>query len=129
MSQPFRRTHKREVTHDPVSGEERTFDEQFEADVYGDQGSIDTTSTHTCVPCDCGCYAPVKGRCAVCGAISCEEHRGICRDCGKPICLEHSVFIHNADEKPIRLCRRHARRRRAAVVYRAVLAPFIRFES
>ena len=129
MSQPVRRTHKREVTHDPVSGEERTFDEQFEADVYGPQGSIDTTSTHTRVPCDCGCYAPVEGYCAVCGAISCQRHHGICLDCGKSICLEHSVFMPDANGGVIRLCKRHARRRRAAVVYRAVLAPFIRFES
>ena len=129
MSQPLRRTRKREVTHDPVSGEERTLDEQIEVDMYGDQGSVDTYATHTRVPCDCGCLDPAKGLCAVCGASSCEKHRGTCRDCGKPICLEHSVLIHNADGEPIRLCRRHARPRRAAVVYRAVLAPFIRFES
>jgi len=103
---PLRRKKKYEVTHNPITGEERILELTQEENVLSDQGSVDSESLSRRYIRDCGCDGPVGGRCYECGAISCTSCHGRCHSCQKPICLEHSNFLQVEGKESIRLCRR-----------------------
>lgn len=128
---PIRNKEYREVTDNPLTGEERLLEECHEEDVLSDGGSIDTRGTRRRHPCDCGCYRPPGGRCADCGRISCVSCHGHCEVCAKPICLEDSFFPNGRGA--VRLCRRcHValvRRRRMVTAAHVLLSPFVRFNG
>ena len=102
MTQPLRSKEYREFTRDLLTGEERLLDASSEHDVLSGGGAIGSTGGREICFRDCGCHAPVGGRCGVCGAIDCVRCFGRCGRCAKPLCLRHSVLPEKAG---IRLCR------------------------
>lgn len=102
----LRRKEKHEVTHNPITGEDRTLELTQEDNFLSDQGSVDSVDLHHRYFRDCGCDGPVGGICRDCGAINCIKCHGRCQSCQKPICLEHSNYLHVEGQEKIRLCRR-----------------------
>lgn len=84
---PLRRKKTCEVTHDPITGQERILELTQEEDFLSDHGSVDSASLHQRYFRDCGCDGPIGGRCFECGAISCKSCHRRCHNCQKPICL------------------------------------------
>ena len=85
---PLRRKKTCEVTHDPITGQERILELSQEDDFLSDHGSVDSAGLHQRYFRDCGCDGPIGGRCFECGAISCKSCHGRCHNCQKPICLD-----------------------------------------
>lgn len=132
---PLRRKETREITHDPVTGQDRITEQSFENDVLSDQGSVDSAGLHRKFFRDCGCDAKIGGQCYECGGISCIACHGRCHICQKPICLEHSEFIETEGEgqERTRLCSRCygkvTRKQKWAKVGRFFLSTIVREEQ
>lgn len=90
---PLRRKKTCEVTHDPITGQERILELTQEEDFLSDHGSVDSAGLHQRYFRDCGCDGPIGGRCFECGAISCKSCHRRCHNCQKPICIAHSNFL------------------------------------
>ncbi len=101
---PLRRKKTCEVTHDPITGQERILELTQEEDFLSDHGSVDSAGLHQRYFRDCGCDGPIGGRCFECGAISCKSCHGRCHNCQKPICLAHSKFLGTNSQERVRLC-------------------------
>ena len=78
---PLRRKKMISVTDDPLTGKERILRMDYEADVYSDQGSVDTLGKQKLYFNDCGCDGPPAGRCYECGNLSCASCHGRCQSC------------------------------------------------
>lgn len=130
---PLRVKRNCEVTHDPVTGQERILESTYEVDVLSDQGSVDSLGKRERHFGDCGCNKPAGGRCVSCGSISCVDCHGHCHVCNAPTCLRCSVLVDMPGGQRLRFCRPcHAqivRRQRLRAVGRFFLAPFVRFEE
>ena len=129
---PLRRKKQYQVTHDPVTGQDRILNFTEEEDILSDQGSVDSAGYQRKYFLDCGCDAEIGGRCFDCGAISCKTHYGHCQGCQKPICMQHSSFIES-DGQRIRLCGRCyntvTRKQKLAKVSRFFLSIFFQPEE
>ena len=94
---------------------------------------INTIGKQKLYPNDCGCFGPLGGRCADCGAISCRACHGRCAQCSKPICLQCTEFMDLPEAGArIRLCLqchgKLARKRMLVKVSRLLLSPFIKID-
>jgi hypothetical protein len=103
---PLRRKKTIEITDNPITGQVRILNATNEANIFSDEGSIDSSGVHHIFFLDCGCTAAAFGRCYKCGAISCQTHHGICHNCQMPICLQCSTFQDTPNQTNERYCRR-----------------------
>jgi len=101
---PLRHDNAFEVTHNPISGQDRILESTEKTDLLSDDGSIDSSGVHRKYFRDCGCDGPVGGCCYQCQAISCTACHGRCQNCQMPICLQHSHFWETDKQGIIRLC-------------------------
>ncbi len=102
---PLRRKLNRQVTIDPVTGQQRVLALDEGETILSDEKSVDSLDTRYTCFLDCGCDGPVGGRCYECGAISCKNCYGRCHSCGRPLCLACSRYLTSDSGERLRLCK------------------------
>ncbi len=130
---PLRNKQKLVITDGRIPGQERVLESQLESDVLSDGGSVDSITTSTIRPCECGCFQPPAGRCELCKSLSCVSCHGHCQGCNAPICRECSVFVGLPGGKAARYCQgcysKIKQQTRTAAIVQFLLSPIVSFKD
>lgn len=128
---PLRRKSNIQLTHNPITSQERVLRKEEHEDILSDHGSIVSDTRITDDPLDCGCYSGKGGVCFECGNISCKKCHKQCRKCNKPVCPNDYEEIDK--EKDIYYCtscfEEFSRKQKMAKVGRFFSSLFVGFED
>jgi hypothetical protein len=123
----------RQIVFGPWENRGEQTNQQDVMHILTDEGGIETYRTGTQHAAFCGCLRPPAGHCGKCMRTACALCFGCCAQCSMPLCNRCSYFPAGAIHREFRLCsscHQNARRKRIVrTLSKALLSPFIKFES